>query len=133
MASRNFSVANTILVARVSEPWSLPTNLCEIEEGGRLLNCTLSMDVFSLIYGPVVFHSTAVQRPQSRSICSTVLGVFILQNEHSDLYAPSIIHSLAIRCAVQYATIIILAMYSKLFCRSGNLSSKPIQLDWFPS
>ncbi|OMJ14277.1 hypothetical protein AYI70_g7982, partial [Smittium culicis] len=66
MASRNFAVANTILVAGVSEPWSLPTNLCEIEEGGRLLNCMLSMDVFSLIYGPVVFHRTAVQRPQSR-------------------------------------------------------------------
>ncbi|OMJ12289.1 hypothetical protein AYI69_g9467, partial [Smittium culicis] len=47
-------------------PESLPTNLCEIEEGGRLLNCALSMDVFSLIYGPVVFHRTAVQRPQSR-------------------------------------------------------------------
>ncbi|OMJ19084.1 hypothetical protein AYI69_g6764, partial [Smittium culicis] len=46
--------------------WSLPTNLCEIKEGGRLLNCTLSMDVFSLICGPVVFHRTAVQRPQSR-------------------------------------------------------------------
>ncbi|OMJ17175.1 hypothetical protein AYI69_g7528, partial [Smittium culicis] len=59
MASRNFAVANTILVAGVSEPWSLPTNLCEIEECGRLLNCTLSMDVFSLIRGPVVFHRTA--------------------------------------------------------------------------
>ncbi|OMJ17190.1 hypothetical protein AYI69_g7523 [Smittium culicis] len=82
MASRNFAVANTILVAGVSEPWSLPTNLCEIDEGGRLLNCSLSMDVFSLIYGPVVFHRTAVQRPQSRSICSTVSGVLILQNRH---------------------------------------------------
>ncbi|OMJ27719.1 hypothetical protein AYI69_g2833, partial [Smittium culicis] len=81
-------------------PESLPTNLCEIEEGGRLLNCTLSTDVFSLIYGPVVFHRTAVQRPQSRSICSTVSGVFILQNGHSDLYAPSIMRALAMRCAV---------------------------------
>ncbi|OMJ18559.1 hypothetical protein AYI69_g6964 [Smittium culicis] len=145
MASRNFAVANKILLAGVSEPWqiavelsfnssprSLPTNLCEIEEGGRLLNCTLSMDVFSLIYGPVVFHRTAVQRPQSRSICSTVSGVFILQNGHSDLYAPSIMHALTMRCAVQYAPILILAMCSKLFCRSGYLSSKPIKLDWFP-
>ncbi|OMJ16096.1 hypothetical protein AYI70_g6820, partial [Smittium culicis] len=83
-----------------SSPRSLPTNLCEIEEGGRLLNCRLSMDVFSLIYGPVVFHRTAVQRPQSRSICSTVSGVFILQNGHSVLYAPSIMRALAMRCAV---------------------------------
>ncbi|OMJ18210.1 hypothetical protein AYI69_g7120 [Smittium culicis] len=145
MASRNFAVVVTILMTGVSEPWyiayqlsinsfsrSLPTNLCEIEEGGRLLNWTLSMDVFSLIYGPVVFHRTAVQRPQSRSIFSTVSGVFILQNGHSDLYAPSIMRALAMRCAVQYAPILILAMFSKLFCRSGYLSSKLIQLDWFP-
>ncbi|OMJ30042.1 hypothetical protein AYI69_g424, partial [Smittium culicis] len=100
MVSRNFAVANTILVAGVSESWSLPTNLCEIEEGGRLLNCTLSIYVFSLIYGPVVFHSTAVQRPQSRSLCSTVSGVLIFQNGHSDLYAPSIMRALEMRCAV---------------------------------
>ncbi|OMJ07885.1 hypothetical protein AYI69_g11283 [Smittium culicis] len=122
-----------LLPAQFWWPERLPTNLCEIEEGGRLLNCTLSIDVFSLIYGPVVFHRTAVQHPQSRSICSTVSGVFILQNGHSDLYVPSIMRALAMRCAAQYTPILILAMCSKLFCRSGYLSFKPIQLDWFPS